>query len=99
MRTDRIGVVAPIARQMRAAESKWRADGFDPVMTWASPTVEADIARAAEVMRAAAPELVVLDCMGHDDRYADRFAMLCNCPVISAQSVTARAAGALRPFH
>jgi protein AroM len=93
----RIGVVAPIAGQLAAADAKWRSDGFDPVMTWASPLRHDEIDGAADAMRAAAPELVVLDCMGHDDAYAHRFAARCGRPVLSAQSVTARLAGALIP--
>ncbi len=92
-----IGVVAPFEGQVAAAESKWRADGFEPVMSWASPAVPHDIHRAAAAMRAASPELVVLDCMGHGDGYAERFAELCGCRVISAQSVTAHGAGAILP--
>lgn len=97
VRSRRIGVVAPIAGQLAAAEAKWRADGFDPVMAWASPVVEHEIDAAAEIMRLAAPELVVLDCMGHGDDYTHRFANYCRCPVVSAQSLTARVAGALLP--
>jgi protein AroM len=93
----RVGIVAPIAGQMTAAEAKWRGDGFEPVMTWASPVLEHEIDRAAAAMRVAGPELIVLDCMGHDDAYAHRFATLAGRPVISAQSVTARLAGALLP--
>jgi protein AroM len=97
VRSRRIGVVAPIAGQLAAAEAKWRADGFDPVMACASPIVEHEIDAAAEIMRLAAPELVVLDCMGHGDAYTHRFADRCRRPVVSAQSVTARVAGALIP--
>jgi protein AroM len=93
----RVGVVSPIAGQMTAAEAKWRDDGFEPVMTWASPVCEREIDRAAAAMRVAAPALIVLDCMGHHDAYAHRFATLAGRPVISAQSVTARLAGALLP--
>lgn len=97
VRSNHIGVVSPIAGQIAAAETKWRADAFDPVMSWASPVIEHEIEAAAETMRRAAPELVVLDCMGHGDDYTRRFADLCRRPVISAQSVTARIAGALLP--
>ncbi len=97
IRSRRIGVVAPIAGQLASAEAKWRADGFDPVMAWASPIIEHEIDAAAEAMRVATPELVVLDCMGHSDEYAQRFAHHCRCPVVSAQSLTARVAGALLP--
>jgi protein AroM len=95
--TRQIGVVSPICAQVPAAETKWRRDGFDPVVTWASPVIHDEIVGAANAMRAAAPELVVLDCMGHDDAYAAEFAARCGCPVVSAQAITARVAGALVP--
>jgi protein AroM len=97
VRSPHIGVVSPIVGQLAAAEAKWRADGFDPVMACASPVIEHEIDAAADTMRRAAPELVVLDCMGHGDEYTRRFADLCRRPVISAQSLTARVAGALLP--
>lgn len=97
VRSRRIGVVSPIAGQLAAAEAKWRADGFDPVMASASPIAEHEIDAAAEAMRLAAPELVVLDCMGHGEAYTHRFANLCRRPVVSAQFMTARLAGALVP--
>ncbi len=97
VRSHRIGVVSPIAGQLAAAEAKWRSDGFDPVMACASPVAEHEIDAAAETMRLARPELVVLDCMGHSDEYTQRFADRCRRPVVSAQSLTARLAGALLP--
>ncbi len=97
VRSTHIGVVSPIAGQLAAAEAKWRADGFDPVMACASPMIDDDIDAAARTMRHAAPDLVVLDCMGHGADYTRRFADLCRRPVVSAQSVTARLAGALLP--
>jgi hypothetical protein len=39
--------------------------------------------------------LVVLDCMGHDDAYRAEFARLCGRPVVAAQTLVARVAGAV----
>jgi protein AroM len=97
VQSPRVGVVSPNAAQLPAAESKWRADGFDPVLTWASPSRYGDMAVAAHAMRDAAPVLVVLDCMGHDEAYTREFAERCGCPVVSAQSITARVAGSIMP--
>jgi protein AroM len=92
----RIGVITPVAGQVAAATAKWRADGFDPVVAAAAPGQATALDRAAVAMQAAAPDLVVLDCMGHDDADAARFAAHCGRPVLAAQSLTARVAGALR---
>lgn len=91
----RIGIVTPNAAQAPFAEAKWRADGFEVVVTHASPTAHDEIAAAATVMAAAGVTLVVLDCMGHDDAYRAEFARLSGRPTIAAQSLVANLAGAL----
>lgn len=94
-RTGRIGVVAPIEAQVAAARCKWATDGFDPKVTWGSPHDERQLAAAAREMADLALEVVVLDCMGHGDEYREAFARCCGRPVVLAQSVVARVAGAL----
>lgn len=92
---QRVGIVTPVEGQMRAAGAKWLADGFLPVVTWASPVKHDEIVRASATMREADVDLVVLDCMGHDDRYAAEFAQRSGKQVVTAQEIAARAAGAL----
>jgi len=94
-RSRRIGVVAPIRSQVPAALLKWSRDGFDPVVTWASPYAYAEIAAACARMSDSSLSLVVLDCMGHDEGYARAFAAATGRTVLAAQSVTARLAGEL----
>ena len=94
-KTKRIGVVTPIRAQAAAAEAKWRLDGFDPLVTWASPYVHGEIEAAAALMRDPSLEMVVLDCMGHDEDYRREFAGRCEKPVLLAQSIAARIAGEL----
>ncbi len=91
----RVGIVTPNAAQAPFAARKWRDDGFDAVVTHASPVDHDDLARAAQVMRDAGVALVVLDCMGHDDAYRDAFAQLSGCPVVAAQSLVAHLAAAM----
>ena len=94
-RARRIGVVAPIRTQAPAALRKWSADGFAPVVTWASPYEHAEIEAAGELLRDPSLALVVLDCMGHDDDYAREFAARTGKLVLAAQTVTSRLAGEL----
>ncbi|MFN8059842.1 MAG: AroM family protein [Vicinamibacterales bacterium] len=94
-RSGRVGIVTPIAAQVSAARAKWTADGFDPVVTFASPVAHDEMAAAAHLLASASVELVVLDCFGHDDEYRDAFSDLCGRPVIAVQSVVARLVGAL----
>jgi protein AroM len=94
-RDRRIGVVAPIRSQVPAALRKWSSDGFDPVVTWASPMVPGEIEAACARMSEPGLALVVLDCFGHDDDYARAFSARTGKLVLAAQSVTARIAGEL----
>jgi protein AroM len=94
-RDRRIGVVAPIRSQGPAARRKWSDDGFDAVVTWASPVAHAEIEAACARMADPSLALVVLDCMGHDDDYARAFSARTGKLVLAAQSVTSRIAGEL----
>jgi protein AroM len=85
-----VGIVTPVERQARAAGAKWLADGFLPVVTWASPVKHSEIVRASDLMRDADVDVVVLDCMGHDAAYAEEFARRSGKPVFTAQEVAAR---------
>lgn len=91
----RIGVVTPNRGQVTAAEAKWRADGFDAHVTFAAPGAADELPAAAARMREAAPALVILDCMGHDETSREAMARHCGRPVIAARSLVARVAGAL----
>jgi C_GCAxxG_C_C family probable redox protein len=95
MQTRNIGVVTPVAGQVKSARAKWQADGFAATVTWAAPGHADDLARAGRELADAAIELVVLDCMGHGEDSRRELARASGHPVISAQSVTARVAGAL----
>jgi protein AroM len=94
-RDRRIGVVAPIRSQVPAALRKWSSDGFDPVVTWASPVVPGEIEAACARMADPTLALVVLDCFGHDDDDSRAFSARTGKLVLAAQSVTARIAGEL----
>jgi protein AroM len=91
----RVGVVTPNAAQVPFAEAKWRDDGFDAVVTSASPARHDEIAAAAAVMRGGDVAIVVLDCMGHDEAYRIEFARLSGRPTLAAQALVAGLAGAL----
>ena len=94
-RERRIGVVSPIRSQVAAAKRKWRGDGFDPVVTWASPQSAEEIGAACSELRERGVALVVLDCFGFGDDGARAVADLVRRPVLAARSVTARIAGEL----
>lgn len=91
----RIGVVTPNAAQAPFAEAKWRADGFDVVVTHAAPARADELAAAAAGLRAADVSLVVLDCMGHDEASRAAFAAASGRPTVAVQPLIASLAGAL----
>lgn len=94
-RSRRVGVVTPNRAQAPYAEQKWRSDGFDPVVTWASPSQDHEMARAADELRDARLDLIVIDCMGHADAARRAMAERTGTIVIAAQSVVAKVAGAM----
>ena len=92
-RSRRVGVVTPIREQIGAARAKWESDGFSVEVTSASPFRHEEIHRAAAALSDPKLDLVVLDCMGHDEGYRMEFAELCSRPVLLAQTLVARVAG------
>lgn len=90
-----IGIVTPNAAQAPFAEGKWRADGFDVVVTHAAPSHAGELAHAAALMRAAGVTLVVLDCMGHDEASRAAFAAAAGRSTIAVQPLIAGLAAAM----
>ena len=96
----RVAVVSPIAGQMAEAEKHWREEGFSPTMGFGDWTGEdrAELEATAARIGASDVELVVLDCMGHDDAFRAFFAERCGGkPVLLAQTVVAKVAAELLP--
>lgn len=94
-RTRRVGIVTPNRGQVPFAERKWREDGFEPTVTWASPSRDDEMARAADELRDTDTDLIVIDCMGHADDARRAMAKWTGRTVIAAQSLVARVAGAM----
>ncbi len=90
--TRRIGVVSPIASQMKSARDNWERDGFDAKMAFASAFRKDEIEAAAREMSDPALEVVVLDCMDHTAVGRDAFVRLCGRPVLAALPLTAQVA-------
>jgi len=91
----RLGIVTPNAAQRPFADAKWRADGFEVSVTHAAPGHSAELAAAAARLRDAAAELVLLDCMGHDEASRAAMARLSGLPTLAVQGLVADLAGAL----
>jgi len=91
----RVGIVTPNAAQVPFAEAKWRADGFEVVVTHAAPSRADELAAAAAALGTAGVTLVVLDCMGHDEASRAAFATAVGRPTVAVQPLVAGLAGAL----
>lgn len=89
----RIGVITPIESQLEPMRALWEADGFSVTVAVSSPYHEGEIEAAASIMADAAPELIVLDCMGHGPASRDEFSRLSGRPVLTAQTLLAKIAG------
>ena len=89
----RLGVLVPIPEQIDLfTEARGRPDR--PV-TVASATPGTDPAEAAEELRAAGVDLVVLDCFGYDHEMLATVRRVTERPVLSAVRATAHLAGEL----
>jgi len=94
-RSRRIGVVTPNRAQVPFATRKWIEDGFEPVVIFASPEDHAAIQRAGDDLADRDIDLIVLDCMGHDDECRASLAERTGRPVLAAQALVARVAASL----
>ena len=89
----RLGIVTPSVQHVPQTEARWRADGFDPIVVPLSPYEEespAEIARAAEALRAGQAGLVAMDCMGFRRKTRDEIQRLAGAPVLLANLLVAR---------
>lgn len=91
----RVGVVTPNAAQRPFAAAKWRDDGFDVAVAHAAPARHDELDAAVAELAAAGVDLVVLDCMGHDEADRARAAHLSGRPALAAQRIVADVAAAL----
>jgi protein AroM len=87
-------VSTPIAGQAEAARDKWRRR-LEVEVAWANPARPDETAAAAASFRDPSLACIVLDCMGHDERHREEMERLTGKPVLLAQDVVARVAGAL----
>jgi protein AroM len=89
----RLGIVTPSLAHVPQTESRWRDDGFDPVVVPLSPYEEqgqAALERVAQAFRAAHTGLVAMDCMGFRRETRDELRRLTGTAVLLANLLVAR---------
>lgn len=93
----RLGVVMPAADQIPVLGKKWNGLGLETAFAAASPYsgTEADFRRAAEELRAAKVDLIVLDCIGFTEKIKAIFREAAGVPVVLPRTLLGRVAAEL----
>lgn len=91
----RLGVLTPSEQHVVQTETRWRGEGFDPVVVAASPYHASAMEPAADTFRAKGVGLVVLDCIGFRQEARAALAATLEVPVIVANLLVARVAAEL----
>ena len=95
-RVARLGVVVPAPDQIEPVRADWSAAAAEVMALAASPYAPpAALAKAAHVLAAWRPDLVVLDCLGFDGPMKQMVAWAVGVPVVLPRTVLAGALAAL----
>lgn len=88
----RLGVICPLAQQIRETREKWADVGADLRVEAGSPYNDGpdEVLRAARCLKEAGVEYVVLDCMGYTGKMKDVVRREICVPTLLARSVVAR---------
>jgi protein AroM len=91
-RQDQIGVVVPLAAQVKSEAKKFKPFARPALFAVASPYVEGldSLAVAACELRDAGAKLVLLDCMGFTERHRQAARAACGLPVVLSNALIAR---------
>jgi protein AroM len=95
-RIARLGVVVPAPGQIEPVRADWSTAAGEVLVLAASPYGQAaGLARAAGVLAAWRPDLIVLDCLGFDGPMKHLVARAVGVPVVLPRTVLAGALAAL----
>ncbi len=84
---EKVAVVCPIEGQKKAAEKKWRNEGFNPFVLVASPYSDRDIEKTGVALQKEKFAMVILDCFGFGETSRNGLAKYVNCPIVSIRIV------------
>jgi protein AroM len=89
---DQIGVVVPLAAQVKSEAEKFKPFARPALFAVASPYAEGpdSLAAAAHELRDAGAKLVLLDCMGFTECHRQAARAACGLPVVLSNSLIAR---------
>lgn len=87
----KLGVITPLKEQQDQSWKKWSQIAPEITMTSASPyDGNETLKAAARELKAAAPDLIVLDCIGYDTEMKKTVREIAGVPVMIARSMIAR---------
>jgi len=85
-----LGLIIPLEEQRETLLSKWQQEGLKIFAEVASPYEESDIAGAAVALREKGADLIVLDCMGYNERHKSEAIKGSGLPVLLPRTLVAR---------
>lgn len=89
--SGRLGILVPLPEQAEKLTAKWRRPGLEIVAEALRPSAgEAEIVAAAERLKAHAPDLVAMDCMGYSPATKAAVKDVLGVPTILGITATAR---------
>ncbi|KUY58980.1 hypothetical protein WS45_10715 [Burkholderia sp. RF2-non_BP3] len=88
----KVGVIVPLREQIETAMSKWQDLATPALYEAASPYVgdSRELTAAARALRARGAQMLVLDCMGYEQRHRECASREAGCPVILSNTLAAR---------
>ncbi len=90
--SGRLGVVIPLPEQVTQATERWSSDWTVSIRAALPYGQAAQIDEAARGLRAFAPDLVVLDCLGFTPEDGQRARKILNRPAVVPQTILGRVA-------
>lgn len=98
LEVHRIGILTPLAEQMRSQYQKWNKVVREVTVRVASPYTEADkMAQMGEAFAQDRVEMVALDCIGYTPEMKAAVGDSAGCPVILPSTTLAHTAAELLP--
>ncbi|KVL46902.1 hypothetical protein WS99_23825 [Burkholderia territorii] len=91
-RSEKVGVVVPLPEQIETEGSKWRILSTPAEYAAASPYTDdfRELSIAARTLRGRGARILVLDCMGYEQRHRTQAAREAGCPVILSNTLVAK---------
>lgn len=87
----KLGVICPAVDQITQATERWQTVGRELVVEAASPYgAPEELTRAAEALKGAGVQIVVMDCMGYTLDMQKKVKDIVGVPVILARGIVAR---------